>query len=47
MDENHLAGTSRDLGGKVQAGVGRAPDDVGTQADEVVANQLADAALGL
>ena len=45
MDENGLAGIARDLGDKVQAGVGRATGSVGTQA-EGVANQIAAAAQG-
>jgi uncharacterized protein YjbJ (UPF0337 family) len=43
MDENRLEGTARDLGGKVQEGVGRATGNVGTQA-EGMANQVAGAA---
>ena len=43
MDENGLAGISRDLGDKVQAGVGRATSSVRAQA-EGVPSQLAGAA---
>ncbi len=39
MDENRIAGTARNIGGKVQEGFGRAVDDVGIQA-EGVANQM-------
>jgi uncharacterized protein YjbJ (UPF0337 family) len=39
MDENTLEGTARNLGGKVQEGVGRATGDVKTQA-EAMAKQV-------
>jgi uncharacterized protein YjbJ (UPF0337 family) len=40
VDENRFAGTARDLGGKVQEGVGRATDNVRTQTGGM-ADQLA------
>jgi uncharacterized protein YjbJ (UPF0337 family) len=46
MDEIRLARTARDIGAKVQAGVGRATGNVSTQAD-VLANQPAGASVGL
>lgn len=39
MDENRLEGTARNLGGKVQEGVGRVTGDAKTQA-EGIANQV-------
>jgi uncharacterized protein YjbJ (UPF0337 family) len=39
MDENKVEGTARNLGGKVQEGVGRATGDTKTQA-EGFANQV-------
>jgi uncharacterized protein YjbJ (UPF0337 family) len=39
MDENRIAGTARNVGGKVQEGFGRAVGDAKTQA-EGVANQV-------
>jgi uncharacterized protein YjbJ (UPF0337 family) len=42
MDENRFAGTAKNIGGKVQEGVGRATGDTKTQA-EGIANQAAGA----
>ena len=39
MDENRLEGTARNLGGKMQEGVGRVTEDTKTQA-EGVANEV-------
>jgi uncharacterized protein YjbJ (UPF0337 family) len=39
MEENRLEGTARNLGGKVQEGVGRATGDAKTRA-EGIANQV-------
>ena len=39
MDENRIAGTARNLGGKAQEGVGRALGDAKTQV-EGIANQV-------
>jgi uncharacterized protein YjbJ (UPF0337 family) len=39
MDENRLEGTARNLGGKVQEGVGRVTGDAKTQA-EGIANEV-------
>ncbi|MGA9950352.1 MAG: CsbD family protein [Xanthobacteraceae bacterium] len=39
MDENRLEGTARNLGGKIQEGVGRVTGDTKTQA-EGVANEV-------
>ena len=39
MDENRIAGTARNIGGKVQEGVGRATGDAKTEA-EGLANQI-------
>jgi uncharacterized protein YjbJ (UPF0337 family) len=39
MDENRIAGTARNIGGKAQEGFGRAVGDAKTQA-EGVANQI-------
>jgi uncharacterized protein YjbJ (UPF0337 family) len=39
MDENRLAGTARNVGGKVEEGIGRVTGDARTQA-EGVANQV-------
>jgi len=46
MDENRLEGTARNIGGKVQEGVGRATGDVKTKTDGVM-NQAAGAAQDL
>jgi uncharacterized protein YjbJ (UPF0337 family) len=46
MDENRLEGTARNVGGKVQEGVGRATGDVKTKT-EAVMNQAAGAAQDL
>lgn len=39
MDENRITGTARNVGGKVQEGLGRATGDTRTQAEGVV-NQV-------
>jgi uncharacterized protein YjbJ (UPF0337 family) len=36
MDENRLEGTARNVGGKVQEGVGRAAGDVKTKTEGVM-----------
>jgi uncharacterized protein YjbJ (UPF0337 family) len=46
MDENRLEGTARNVGGKVQEGVGRATGDVKTKTEGVM-NQAAGAAQDL
>ena len=46
MDENRMSGTARNVGGKVQEGVGRVTGDTRTQA-EGVANQVTGAAQDL
>ena len=46
MDENRIAGTARNLGGKVEEGFGRAPGDNTTRI-EGVASQAAGAAQDL
>ena len=46
MDENCLEGTARNVGGKVQEGVGRATGDVKTKTEGVM-NQAAGAAQDL
>jgi len=46
MDENRIAGTTRNIGGKVQEGFGRMAGDAKTQAEGVV-NQVAGAAQDL
>jgi uncharacterized protein YjbJ (UPF0337 family) len=46
MDENRLEGTTRNLGGKVQEGVGRITGDTKTTAEGVM-NQTAGAAQDL
>lgn len=46
MDENRIAGTARNLGGKVEEGVGRVTGDARTQA-QGIANQAAGAAQDL
>ena len=46
MDENRIAGTARNLGGKVEEGVGRVTGDTKTQA-RGVADQAAGAAQDL
>ena len=46
MDENRLEGTARNVGGKVQEGVGRATGDVKTKTEGVI-NQAAGAAQDL
>jgi uncharacterized protein YjbJ (UPF0337 family) len=46
MDENRLEGTARNVGGKVQEGVGRATGDVKTKTEAVI-NQAAGAAQDL
>ena len=46
MDENRLEGTGRNLGGKVQEGLGKGTGDVRRQA-EGIANQAAGAAQDL
>jgi uncharacterized protein YjbJ (UPF0337 family) len=43
MDENRIEGTARNLGGKIEEGVGRATGDVKTQG-KGMANQIAGAA---
>ena len=46
MDENRIAGTARNIGGKLEEGFGRVAGDTKTQADELV-NQAAGAAQDL
>jgi uncharacterized protein YjbJ (UPF0337 family) len=46
MDENRIAGTARNVGGKVQEGFGKVTGDARTQA-EGMANQAAGAAQDL
>jgi len=46
MDENRIEGTARNVGGKVQEGVGRATGDVKTKTEGVI-NQAAGAAQDL
>ena len=46
MDENHVAGTAKNLGGKVQEGVGRVAGDVKTELEGKL-NQAAGAAQDL
>ena len=46
MDENRVSGTARNVGGKLQEGVGRAAGDAKTQAEGVV-NQVTGAAQDL
>jgi uncharacterized protein YjbJ (UPF0337 family) len=46
MDENRFEGTARNIGGKVQEGVGRATGDVKTKTEGVM-NQAAGAAQDL
>jgi uncharacterized protein YjbJ (UPF0337 family) len=46
MDENRLEGTARNLGGKIQEGVGRATGDTKTKAEGVM-NQAAGTAQDL
>jgi uncharacterized protein YjbJ (UPF0337 family) len=46
MDENHLEGTARKLGGKVQEGVGRVTGDAKTRGEGAV-NQAAGTAQDL
>lgn len=46
MDENRISGTARNMGGKLQEGVGRVTGDTRTQA-EGVANQVTGAAQDL
>jgi uncharacterized protein YjbJ (UPF0337 family) len=46
MDENRLEGTARNLGGKIQEGVGRATGDTKTKAEGLM-NQAAGAAQDL
>lgn len=46
MDENRISGTARNVGGKVQEGLGRATGDTRTQAEGVV-NQVAGTAQDL
>ena len=46
MDENRLEGTARNLGGKIQEGVGRATDDTETKAEGLM-NQAAGTAQDL
>jgi uncharacterized protein YjbJ (UPF0337 family) len=46
MDEDRIAGSARNVGGKVQEGVGRLTGDVGTQA-KGVANQIGGSAQDL
>jgi uncharacterized protein YjbJ (UPF0337 family) len=46
MDENRLEGTTRNLGGKVQEGVGRATGDVKTRTEGLM-NQAAGTAQDL
>lgn len=46
MDENRISGTARNVGGKLQEGVGRVTGDTRTQA-EGVANQVTGAAQDL
>jgi uncharacterized protein YjbJ (UPF0337 family) len=46
MDENRIAGTARNMGGKVEEGFGRVMGDTKTQADGLV-NQAAGAAQDL
>ena len=46
MDENRVAGSARNLGGKVEEGVGRATGDVRTQVEGRI-NQAAGAAQDL
>jgi uncharacterized protein YjbJ (UPF0337 family) len=46
MDENRLEGTARNLGGKIQEGVGRATGDTKTKAEGLM-NQVAGAAQDL
>ena len=46
MDENRLEGTARNLGGKIQEGVGRATGDTKTKAEGLV-NQAAGTAQDL
>jgi uncharacterized protein YjbJ (UPF0337 family) len=46
MDENRIAGTARNLGGKVEEGIGRVTGDARTQA-QGIANQAAGAAQDL
>lgn len=46
MDENRISGTARQVGGRLQEGIGRATNDAGTQA-EGLANQVTGAAQDL
>jgi uncharacterized protein YjbJ (UPF0337 family) len=46
MDENRLEGTARNLGGKIQEGVGRATGDTQTKAEGIM-NQAAGTAQDL
>jgi uncharacterized protein YjbJ (UPF0337 family) len=46
MDENRLEGTTRNLGGKIQEGIGRATGDTKTKAEGLV-NQAAGTAQDL
>jgi uncharacterized protein YjbJ (UPF0337 family) len=46
MDENRLEGTARNLGGKIQEGVGRATGDTKTKAEGLM-NQAAGSAQDL
>ena len=46
MDENRLVGTARNLGGKIQEGVGRATGDTKTKAEGLM-NQAAGTAQDL
>ena len=46
MDENRIAGTARNLGGKVEEGIGHVTGDARTQA-QGIANQAAGAAQDL
>jgi len=46
MDENRIEGTARNVGGKVQEGVGRATGDVKTKTEGVI-NQATGAAQDL
>jgi uncharacterized protein YjbJ (UPF0337 family) len=46
MDENRIAGTARNIGGKAQEGVGRMTGDAKTQAEGIV-NQVGGAAQDL
>ena len=39
MDENRIAGTARNIGGKAQEGLGRVTGDAETEAEDVV-NQI-------